>query len=268
MAVINVHHDCCSSNCNGFTTVAVRKEREETSKTRKIVAHSDDNCYVLNSFSLHSRSLLSDLIPSALQKRPTVVKDHGQIRLAAAASARQYRAEAPQRNPEALMPDLDTAALSRAGSEQPENVGPIFHPRAMTSFFRPPKRKRLTTEFSETETYNSLPGSDLTAQGPGPTSSRVLSNNRASRRFLTEENFVSSQPSYNLGLESQAQSNHPCLSHLVSPFPGTSESHGAGQASSSTTAPPFDTHPNSSVEPNLSNDLNDYADAYAQFYMA
>lgn len=87
-------HDCSTSNCNQTHPVAIRREREETSRTKQAVTHAETGRFTLNTFSLHSRNLISELVPSHLQKRDTVVQDHHQTRLLAAASIRQQRKEA------------------------------------------------------------------------------------------------------------------------------------------------------------------------------
>lgn len=85
---INVQHDCPRGRCTITRPQNLYQEREVTGQQRMLVAHSDDEHYILNMQSLHNYQSLALLVPNRLRQSSYCVPDEVQLRLQAAASIR------------------------------------------------------------------------------------------------------------------------------------------------------------------------------------
>lgn len=85
---VNVQHDCSRGNCTITRPQNLYQEREVTGRQRMLVAHLDDEHYILNMQSLHNYQSLARLVPDHLRQSSYHVTDVVQLRLQAAASIR------------------------------------------------------------------------------------------------------------------------------------------------------------------------------------
>ncbi|KZV86368.1 hypothetical protein EXIGLDRAFT_622070, partial [Exidia glandulosa HHB12029] len=56
--IINVQHDCRTSDCQPTGTRVVRQEREETSRTIPVIEHADNDRFIVNMHAFHNAQLL------------------------------------------------------------------------------------------------------------------------------------------------------------------------------------------------------------------
>lgn len=68
LCVINVQHDCVGGQgCAVVKEVPLRQEREDTTRMRLLVAHSDDINFVVNINSLHNHDAIRLATPEAVR---------------------------------------------------------------------------------------------------------------------------------------------------------------------------------------------------------
>ncbi len=64
--IINVQHDCAASRCEATEDVACIQERQETTKTRKVIKHCDNAHFIINTHALHNAAQLRQFLPRYL----------------------------------------------------------------------------------------------------------------------------------------------------------------------------------------------------------
>ncbi|THU88819.1 hypothetical protein K435DRAFT_729596 [Dendrothele bispora CBS 962.96] len=68
---VSVQHDCRLNHCQLTGKKAVRQERKETSQHVAVLAHVNDDNFIINTHALHNATLLRQLLPRALtEPRP------------------------------------------------------------------------------------------------------------------------------------------------------------------------------------------------------
>jgi len=89
-----LQHDCASSGCNKFASVNIQQERTETTKTKQSIVHKETGRFVLNAYSLHNYSLISQVIPAPLRMAMSVpyLPNSRQVQLNAARAIRMKKA--------------------------------------------------------------------------------------------------------------------------------------------------------------------------------
>ena len=85
---LNVQHDCWGSSCPSTGTRIQIQERENTSRTIKIVEHADSEHFVVNMHAIHNASILHKLFPSHLYSLPPIANDRVALHHSLAAKLR------------------------------------------------------------------------------------------------------------------------------------------------------------------------------------
>jgi len=96
-----VQHDCRTAGCSATALKAQVQERQATEKMDKLIAHSDDNHFLVNLYALHNANLLRSVLPRELYAPGTLYQDRKAHHFEAAAKLRtsqgEKRAEAKKR---------------------------------------------------------------------------------------------------------------------------------------------------------------------------
>ncbi|OJT07070.1 hypothetical protein TRAPUB_2102 [Trametes pubescens] len=85
------NHDCTSGQCSATGTQRLRQEREDSTRTRQVIQHSDTVNYVLNLTALHNQAYMRSSLPAALRTRPTFFDDRAALHKRAAESLRDTK---------------------------------------------------------------------------------------------------------------------------------------------------------------------------------
>ncbi|KAG8719357.1 hypothetical protein FRC08_003023 [Ceratobasidium sp. 394] len=62
LGVINLQHRCAFAACADDGRVFIRQERQDTSATQKVIRHTDDVNFVINTHSMHNYKLVTELL--------------------------------------------------------------------------------------------------------------------------------------------------------------------------------------------------------------
>src|ERR1700722_16531230 len=101
ICVVNVQHDCSSSECHETTLVRTRQERTESDHMSQLIVHKDTKRFVLNTNSLHNYQAIALTLPADLPpSRPKVeTLDIANLRRQAARSVRDRKGCNEDRKP-------------------------------------------------------------------------------------------------------------------------------------------------------------------------
>ncbi|KAJ6632423.1 hypothetical protein B0H10DRAFT_1938045 [Mycena sp. CBHHK59/15] len=88
-STVNLQHDCYQGKCGPNGLSPIMQEHEKTSKTRSVILHTDDCCFIINTSSLHNYHQISAATPSSLRSHSFGVGDHTSLRAAAAVQIRE-----------------------------------------------------------------------------------------------------------------------------------------------------------------------------------
>jgi hypothetical protein len=66
--IFNAQHDCWMHRCMPNATRPVRQERIDTMRMIKLIKHTEDNHFIVNTHALHNASLLRRRLPRDLVK--------------------------------------------------------------------------------------------------------------------------------------------------------------------------------------------------------
>ncbi|KAI9000497.1 hypothetical protein BD414DRAFT_404535 [Trametes punicea] len=91
ICVINVQHDCHFAKCSLSETENRRQERENSTRTRAVIKHSDMTHYVLNTVALHNHAFLQQSLPPHLRAHPTFFTERALLHQRAAECLRDTR---------------------------------------------------------------------------------------------------------------------------------------------------------------------------------
>ncbi|TFK51166.1 hypothetical protein OE88DRAFT_1735116 [Heliocybe sulcata] len=111
-AVVNVQHDCWRGSCKASNSLHVRQEREETTRTKAVVEHSEYPYFLVNIYSLHNNALLRAAVPPDLWQRPPLFTDRNSLHRAAAASLRDDKLQKKLAKDAAIRKQAETARLA------------------------------------------------------------------------------------------------------------------------------------------------------------
>ncbi|KAG9091071.1 hypothetical protein FRC06_000726 [Ceratobasidium sp. 370] len=108
VCVVNLQHDCLAEGTCTLQPIAERQEREDTSRTRNMVQHSDNPRYMLNTQGLHGIQHVRFALPQSLLAwrglgvDPGTVRSEAVTKLASAATNKQLQMEARRAAKEAF----------------------------------------------------------------------------------------------------------------------------------------------------------------------
>ncbi|KAJ7262385.1 hypothetical protein C8J57DRAFT_1719333 [Mycena rebaudengoi] len=88
-SAVNLQHDCHHANCEPDGVVSVVQERENTTKTKSIMRHTDDHRFIVNTSSLHNYRQISAAIPANLRSHSFTVENPEALHIAAAVQIRE-----------------------------------------------------------------------------------------------------------------------------------------------------------------------------------
>ncbi|KAJ7193158.1 hypothetical protein GGX14DRAFT_537656 [Mycena pura] len=122
----SAQHDCRLANCQPTGSRAVIQEREITSQTISLLAHTDDDHFIVNMAALHNSTLLRRALPRALTVPRPLYTDRKAHHFEVAAQKRRNTlakkaAEGSGNNDSAMM-DIDQ--MNRVGGTQLPEQGP------------------------------------------------------------------------------------------------------------------------------------------------
>ncbi|KAJ7078983.1 hypothetical protein C8R43DRAFT_1092894 [Mycena crocata] len=89
--VISVQHDCWIGHCEAAVAGKEQQEREDTSRDRELIKHTDDDHFILNMSALHNFTKLCRALPKALTELTLLVLDRNEFHKKAAREARAGR---------------------------------------------------------------------------------------------------------------------------------------------------------------------------------
>ncbi|EPQ49937.1 hypothetical protein GLOTRDRAFT_97310, partial [Gloeophyllum trabeum ATCC 11539] len=112
LAIVNVQHDCLRGACKTTSSVTVRQEREETTRTKSIVKHTEYPYYLLNIYSLHNNNIIREAVPLHLRSRPPLYLDRHELHISAAASLRDEKLQKKLAKEAAIRKQAETARLA------------------------------------------------------------------------------------------------------------------------------------------------------------
>ncbi|KAF8170969.1 hypothetical protein K438DRAFT_1982253 [Mycena galopus ATCC 62051] len=127
---INLQHNCHAGQCGPHDAVSIVQERETTTVTRARIRHTDDNCSILNTTSLHNYRQIASAIPASIPAHPFTVDNQAALRTSAAVQIREKNS-GDSDDPMSVMPTL-------IESEPDEN--PRGRKAELLSRLRPPHR--------------------------------------------------------------------------------------------------------------------------------
>ncbi|KAI0755370.1 hypothetical protein C8Q80DRAFT_428645 [Daedaleopsis nitida] len=112
LCTINVQHDCISAKCNIDGTQIIRQEREETSRTRAVLEHTNNIQYVINTHALHNQLYLRQHLPPALFEIPCFFADRPTLHRQAAESLRDTKLQKKLAREALIRKNAETALRS------------------------------------------------------------------------------------------------------------------------------------------------------------
>ncbi|KAK0461486.1 hypothetical protein IW261DRAFT_1349084, partial [Armillaria novae-zelandiae] len=66
LSLFNAQHDCHIAGCEATAMQACIQERQLTRQMQKLVAHKDEDHFIINTFGLHNAMLLCSALPHTL----------------------------------------------------------------------------------------------------------------------------------------------------------------------------------------------------------
>jgi len=125
MFVFSVQHDCRTAACAATALKAQVQERQVTEKMNKLIAHTDDDHFLVNLYALHNANLLRNALPRDLYAPTPLYQDRQQRHYEMAANLRKQkdtqRAEAKkQRAAKAAKKKAKAAEAARQNNDPPE----------------------------------------------------------------------------------------------------------------------------------------------------
>jgi hypothetical protein len=95
ISAVNLQHDCHRGACGTTGTQALYEEREITTLSRTVVAHTDSEHYIVNTASLHNYAQIASALPSHLRTFSFHVESETTLRNDAALQIRLAKQKPP-----------------------------------------------------------------------------------------------------------------------------------------------------------------------------
>lgn len=130
--MVNLQHDCYRGHCLTSQQEPIRQEREITSRSRSVLAHTDDDHFIVNIQSLHNYHTISLALPPRLRCSGFVIEDETALCQNAAAQIREKK----RQDDEATVDHSDMEPPSHPRHENSgstNNEEPLCEPHVATA---------------------------------------------------------------------------------------------------------------------------------------